>query len=75
VKNYLLILSFVRLSLAVQSFVILSLVIFSFNGLAQELIKIKALSGKVSILAPKGFGAMPSDILAVIPVTLGNAGI
>jgi len=45
--------------------VIFTLVLFSFNSLAEELIKVKTLSGKISILAPKGFGAMPIDILEV----------
>ena len=57
--------SIVRISIVRVSFVIISLGIFSLNVLALELIEIKALSGKVSILAAKEFGAMPSDILAV----------
>ena len=35
------------------------------NLLAEELTKIEALNGKVTILAPKSFGPMPSDILEI----------
>jgi hypothetical protein len=44
---------------------ILILGLFSLNSFSEELVEVKALSGKVSILAPKGFGSMPIDMLEV----------
>lgn len=45
--------------------VVFSLILFSLTSFGGELIEVKALSGKVSILAPKGFGAMPTDLLEI----------
>ena len=41
------------------------LFIITGNSQAEELKKIEALGGKVSILAPQNFGKMPSDILEI----------
>ncbi len=40
-----------------------SLLIISVNSLAEELVVIEALNGKVSILAPRDFGPMPEDVI------------
>jgi hypothetical protein len=39
--------------------------LISLNAFSEELVEVKALSGKVSILAPKGFRSMPIDMLEV----------
>ena len=43
----------------------LSFVLFSLTSFAEELIEVRLLSDKVTILAPKGFGAMPANLLEI----------
>jgi len=45
--------------------VLLSLVLCSSTVLSENLVEVKALNGKVSIYAPKEFGAMPASILEI----------